>query len=525
MHKIKNKISVLQMIRRITQIIAVFLVPGLFSSTLYAMKAIYTSLINGNFVFSDVASQILLLLITIPLTVIMGRFFCGFFCAFGSLGDLLWFISSKTIKPRFRIPEKADSALKHVKYGILIAIIGIWTFHFITIQSTSDPWTVFGMLLPGSGLPSLTYLFSIGGLLLLLIMVGSLFVERFFCRYLCPLGAIFAVSSRFRLFNIRKNRNNCGSCKLCTRKCSMGIPLYQYDKVTSGECINCFVCMEHCPKSNISANPAPVVASAASIAAVSGLIYVGNIASASEISSTAINNSTISISSTTGKYTDGTYSGSAFGFRGDTEVSVTVENGNITDIEILNYQDDQKYMVRAINNIIPEIIESQDITVDAVSGATFSSNGIMNAVADALNQTVEAIENNTSEQSSANQQEEQDQITQNDEAEGVFEDGTYTGSGSGYRGNTEVSVTVENGRISDITVQSYEDDYQFFVRAENTVISEIIEQQGVEVDAVSGATFSSNGIIEAVANALGVDYTNPNSSMTRGGHGGFHGDR
>lgn len=88
-------------------------------------------------------------------------------------------------------------------------------------------------------------------------------------------------------------------------------------------------------------------------------------------------------------------------------------------------------------------------------------------------------------------------------------------------GTTSVSVTVENGAIVDITVESYEDDQEFFVRVESSVIREILSAQSLDVQAVSGATFSSNGIIEAVANALNVTFENPNGDApAHGGHGG-----
>jgi uncharacterized protein with FMN-binding domain len=100
---------------------------------------------------------------------------------------------------------------------------------------------------------------------------------------------------------------------------------------------------------------------------------------------------------------------------------------------------------------------------------------------------------------------------------GQYADGTYSGTGTGLRGTTEVSVTVSGGVITSVEIVSYEDDSQYFERAQGTIISEILESQSVDVSTVSGATFSSNGILEAVANALGIDFTNPNSSM-QGGH-------
>ena len=93
-----------------------------------------------------------------------------------------------------------------------------------------------------------------------------------------------------------------------------------------------------------------------------------------------------------------------------------------------------------------------------------------------------------------------------DKADGRFSvaDGTYEGTGSGFRRTTTVSVTVKDNAITDITIQSYEDDTAFFTRAKDTIISEIISTQSLDVPTVSGATFSSNSILNAVADALGT---------------------
>jgi len=85
----------------------------------------------------------------------------------------------------------------------------------------------------------------------------------------------------------------------------------------------------------------------------------------------------------------------------------------------------------------------------------------------------------------------------------IYKNGTYQGTGIGFRrGQTIVSVTVENDKITDIQVVSYGDDAPYFNRAFRSVVSRILSQQSTDVDAVSGATFSSNGIMDAVANAL-----------------------
>ena len=166
--------------------------------------------------------------------------------------------------------------LKGLKYVLLAAIvIFIWTFALVEVPATANPWTIFGMYSTVSGWSSAAYLITIGGAVLVLIMIGSLLVERFFCRYLCPLGAVFVPLSRLRLFRIKKPRDDCGACKFCTRNCPMGIQLCKTDTVTSGECIDCFACIETCPRGNVKANPTPSVAAATAVVAITRVNLCG----------------------------------------------------------------------------------------------------------------------------------------------------------------------------------------------------------------------------------------------------------
>ncbi len=379
----KKKTGSVRVWRRIVQVISFVALPGLFTSIFYAMKEIYSGILSGTYTLSAMFPQLLLFSGSMIITILAGRFFCGFLCSFGAMGDFFWFLSKKTGRKGLKVSEKTDGWLKNLKYVILMFIIlGIWTFHLGNFDSMTGPWAVFGMYSKIGSLPSVRYLFTIGGFLLLLIIAGSFLIERFFCRYLCPLGAVFAVLSRFRLFRIKKERSKCGSCRLCTSKCSMGIPLYQYDTVTSGECIHCFECTAGCPRNNARANGAPVAVSAVSAAAMFGLVYAGNTQAQMVSSQTPV---TVQVQSNTGSYIDGTYTGTGQGFRGETKTSVTVENGTITDITVLSYEDDKSYFSRAAEKVTAEIINSQSTEVDAVSGATFSSNGIMESVANALN--------------------------------------------------------------------------------------------------------------------------------------------
>lgn len=536
----KKKISPLQIVRSVIQLIAFVTVPALFITIFSSIGGIITSIAGGSFVLLDNLGRLVLILGVFLITLVWGRFFCGFICSFGAMQDLLNSIG-KLIPFKVKVPEKADKWLKLLKYAVLAFVaVGVWGFS-VTGDTVWSPWTVFGIYSSLSGWSSLKYFLTLGGALLLLIIIGSLFIERFFCRYLCPLGALFSLVARFRIYSLNRKPEKCGNCKLCTAKCSMGIPLYKYDEVRSGECINCMKCTSVCPNENISAETLPAISGTVAVTAVAGLYYAGILTAVpdtAEESKAQVQNTTEA--ETNGIYTDGTYKGSGNGFRGKTEVTVTVESGVITDITIDSYKDDKEFFQKAKSGVIADIIKSQSTDVDAVSGATFSSNGIIEAVKNALGEEISEAAQPATEQSKKQQKRiettteafestteatteaatSDDSSTAADTA-GQFADGVYTGTGNGFRGATNVTVTVENGEITDITVNSYSDDQQFFSRAESGVIADIIKSQSTDVDAVSGATFSSNGIKEAVADALGIEFTNPNSTQQRG-HGGRH---
>ena len=527
----KKKIHPLQIVRAVIQLIAFLTVPALFITIFSSIGSMITSIIGGSFAITENVGSIILVVGILFLTLVWGRFFCGFICSFGAMQDLLNAIG-KLIPFKVRISEKADKWLKYLKYAVLAFVaVGVWGFT-ITGDTIWSPWTVFGIYSSLSGWSSLKYFLTLGGILLLLIIIGSLFIERFFCRYLCPLGALFSIVSRFRIYSINRKPDKCGNCKLCTSQCSMGIPLYKYDEVCSGECINCMKCTSVCHNENISAETLPAISGTVAVTAIAGFYYAGVLTNIPDAAEKVELQEYQTEAETKGIYTDGTYKGIGTGFRGKTEVTVNVESGVITDITIDSYKDDEEFFERAKSGIISTIITSQSTDVDAVSGATFSSNGIINAVKNALGEEIEEVTESVTEEEKHREtttpQTEattEDEIsTENDvpvQSESQYVDGVYTGTGNGFRGATNVTVTVENGEITDITINSYQDDEQFFSRAENGVISAIIQSQSTDVDAVSGATFSSNGIKEAVADALGIEFTNPNSTQQRS-HGGRH---
>ena len=216
---------------------------------------------------------------------------------------------------------------------------------------------------------------------------------------------------------------------------------------------------------------------------------------------------------------DGVYNGSASGYGGEIRVKVTVSNGKISDIKVESHSETPEYYDRC-SGIIPNIISSQSTNVDGVSGATFTSNGIKAAVADALksagassasnssNSNTSKVKPTESKNSQSADKEEikklKKQIKELQDAADVkdkLKDGKYQGNGTGFKGNVKAEVVVSGGKISSINILENVDDAPYFDKAK-TLIPSIISKQSLKVDSISGATYSSNGIKSAVRDAL-----------------------
>ena len=494
---LKNK--KINWIKVVIQILSFALIPGLFEGEFAAVGNIVSCIYKGNISWESVKYSVWMLVATVPATVLVGRFFCGFFCSFGAVQDLLWLGSHRlrALFPGKRNLKKADRIFRFAKYAVLFYfIIFIWSG--VTAVKTAGPWQVFGQYVSFGHWPGLKPLLSVGGILLLVIFIGSLFVQRFFCRYFCPMGAIYSLISQTSFLKIDKPRKECGKCHLCTSKCTMGMDLTKKDRIAGGECISCQKCVSWCPKGNARFRSRYGVLIGVGVTCatimVSQLLIAGNLAkekTADSVKKTAENDAG-------GNFQNGIYTGTGEGYRGKVTVTVKVADGKITELVLDDYADDKSYMERAKNRIFQEMISRQNTDVDAVSGATYSSNGLIEAVNKALG-------NDEGEGKKPEQEESEDK--QSFIEAGRFQnltDGIYTGSADAFRGDVEVQVTVEKQKVTDISILSYCDTEEYFFRAAPAVIEQMKAEQSLNVDAVSGATYSSNGVIHAVANALEI---------------------
>lgn len=250
------------------QLLFFVIMPSVFTTAFSGVKYVFTAVGQGKHI--DVTAFIMVLAAVAVFTIIFGRFFCGFACAFGSLGDwvhaLYMFICKKIKKKPVNIKEKWKKPASYIKYMILTVIVIMCFTGAYSKYTGWSSWEVFSMLRAGN----LKLGGHITGLVILIVIVAGMAVcERFFCRFLCPMGAVFALLPVLPVFSLARERNNCiKGCHACTMKCPSGIELpalnditnenIEHKETSTADCFMCGKCIDICPKSNIKAKAVPI---------------------------------------------------------------------------------------------------------------------------------------------------------------------------------------------------------------------------------------------------------------------------
>ena len=183
-----------------------------------------------------------------------GRFVCGWLCPFGLVQDLLYKIPG--IRKIKKVPF--DKYLRYLKYGILLVFVIGMPLLIRDAFGYGMPWFCKVICPSGTlmaGLPLVgandNLKAAAGGLflwkvsLLAVIVLLAILIYRPFCKYLCPLGAIYALFNRFSLFQIEIEESKCIHCHKCERVCKMGVPVL--GDTNHSECIRCGECIKQCP--------------------------------------------------------------------------------------------------------------------------------------------------------------------------------------------------------------------------------------------------------------------------------------
>ena len=184
-----------------------------------------------------------------------------------------------------------------------------------------------------------------------------------------------------------------------------------------------------------------------------------------------------------GGYKDGTYQGSGTGFGGTITVQVTISGGKIASIEILSASGETGSYFASAKGVISKMISGQTPNVDAVSGATYSSNGIIQAVQNALSKAGKGKTTKTTKKTTKKNTNTSNKTTTPVEitkpsGEVTYKDGTYTAEAEGFDGPVKVTVTIKDGKITAIT-NTNTDTKEYFNKAWNSIQPKILEKQAV----------------------------------------------
>ena len=226
------------------------LAPAAFSGAFSGAKYLFSQIGLGRAI--EPTAFVVQLAVLVGFTVLFGRFFCGYACAFGALGDVLYTVfdavRAKLGLRRPALPERLTKVLSLVKYLVLTGIFAACVVGAWGSVSGYSPWVAFAAVLAGSAGDASTV-----ALVLLALVVALMIVrERAFCQLLCPLGALFSLVPVLPFSEYVRMRPHCAKrCGRCHAACPVGI-WPDADAIEHGECIACGRCADACPMSNVN---------------------------------------------------------------------------------------------------------------------------------------------------------------------------------------------------------------------------------------------------------------------------------
>jgi polyferredoxin len=208
---------------------------------------------GGKYVPHVHLSNLIVLVAALVVALVARNGFCGWLCPFGFIQDMVSSFSRfvqkkvpgvrkavKTLKTKGARLAVLDRYLRFLKYGVLAwAVIGAALFGFMVFRDV-DPWAALWGLLEAS--------LALGTVVLIIVLVASLFVERPWCRYACPLGAATGLLGALSPIYLKREAEACKSCAVCTKACPMGLPVHTAATIKHADCIGCLECVDECPR-------------------------------------------------------------------------------------------------------------------------------------------------------------------------------------------------------------------------------------------------------------------------------------
>jgi len=190
----------------------------------------------------------------LAISLLLHKAFCGWFCPVGTLSEWMWKIGRRLFGKNIELPAWLDYPLMGVKYLLL----GFFLWIILTMSTGSISAFINSPYYKISDVKMLrffTHMTLTTGIVLVILAVGSLFIKNFWCRYLCPYGALTGLFSLFSPTKIRRNSETCTDCGQCSKVCPHRIDVQTKGTIINPECSGCMDCVDTCPaKGTLSFN-------------------------------------------------------------------------------------------------------------------------------------------------------------------------------------------------------------------------------------------------------------------------------
>jgi polyferredoxin len=192
------------------------------------------------------AAGMLLLIAFLAMSWVFRKSFCSWLCPVGTLSEYLWRLGKQTFGRNFRLPRWLDVPLRGLKYillGLFLYAVGSMSVEAIR-AFLSGPY---GVVADVKMLNFFRFLGLTGGIVTAVLVVASVFVQNFWCRFLCPYGALMGLVSMLSPVRIRREASLCIDCAKCAKACPSALPVDVLVTIQSAECTGCMQCVAECP--------------------------------------------------------------------------------------------------------------------------------------------------------------------------------------------------------------------------------------------------------------------------------------
>jgi len=187
---------------------------------------------------------------------IFRKSFCGWLCPVGTVSEYLWRLGRRTFGRNFRVPRRADIGLRSLKYILLgLFLYAVGSMPVPAIRAFLDG--PYGLVDDVKMLNFFRFLGVTGGIVIALLAIASVFIQNFWCRYLCPYGALMGSAALASPLRIRRDPSLCIDCAKCAKACPSALPVDRLITIRSAECTGCLECVSVCPAESALCFAAP----------------------------------------------------------------------------------------------------------------------------------------------------------------------------------------------------------------------------------------------------------------------------